>query len=387
MQEKFRSLKPEHKYFTFADLFSGGALAKHVGVFTYFRTVETNDLFLEALNHAEDSCDPNDGLCQNLARYSTTSLVDRKHYQAERDGGAEVESSSGKEGGGSDEAPAIVKGVSQDEENEDESSSSESDEPEYSADSSFDDNGETWHGGMRTGAGRKRKVDWKTEWLIYNCYVRCGFRLEEMEVFFGVSDSLVSDIVYAWANLLNDAFKYIFPTPTRSQMLGAYPESVIRKFGEAKIFMLMDATEIQAEIASMKLFNSALFSTYKHNSTIKWLTGTDPIGTSWDDAIPKGHPGGASDMVMTIVSEILEQVPPGMAVEVDKGFLIDNLCAMVGVICIRPEKRLNGQVQQSATSTALTQKVGKTRIPIEQSNGQMKQSTRFFNSPISILQF
>eukprot|EP00978_Attheya_sp_CCMP212_P040609 scaffold223661_cov43-Attheya_sp.AAC.1 len=123
--------------------------------------------------------------------------------------------------------------VSQDEEDEDESSSSdedessssESDEPEYSSDSSFDGDGDTWHGGMRTGAGRKRKVDWKTEWRIYNCYVRCGFRLEEMEVFFGVSDSLASDIVYAWANLLNDAFKYMFPTPTRSHMLGAYPES------------------------------------------------------------------------------------------------------------------------------------------------------------------
>eukprot|EP00978_Attheya_sp_CCMP212_P006739 scaffold15609_cov55-Attheya_sp.AAC.8 len=100
MAEKLRSLKPEHtKYFTFADLISGGALAKqHVGVFTYFHTVETNDSFLEALNHAEASYDPNDGLCQNLARYSTTSLVDRKHYQAERDGGAEAESSAGKEG-------------------------------------------------------------------------------------------------------------------------------------------------------------------------------------------------------------------------------------------------------------------------------------------------
>jgi hypothetical protein len=77
------------------------------------------------------------------------------------------------------------------------------------------------------------------------------------------SISLASDIVYAWANLLNDAFKYISMTPTRSQMLGAaYPESVIRKFGEAKIFMLLDATEIQAKIASLKLFNSALYSAY-----------------------------------------------------------------------------------------------------------------------------
>eukprot|EP00978_Attheya_sp_CCMP212_P006738 scaffold15609_cov55-Attheya_sp.AAC.7 len=88
--------------------------------------------------------------------------------------------------------------------------------------------------------------------------------------------------------------------------------------------------------------------------------GADPIGTSWHDAIPKGHPGSASDMVMTSVSKCLEQVPPGMAVEVGAA---------------------------SCHIYSFNSKVGKTLIPIEQSNGQMKQSTRFFNSPISILQF
>eukprot|EP00978_Attheya_sp_CCMP212_P012657 scaffold31656_cov58-Attheya_sp.AAC.1 len=242
------------------------------------------------------------------------------------------------------------------------------------------------HGGARTGAGRKQNVDWKMEWLMFNCYARCGFRLKEMEALFDALDTLLSDIIYAWANLLDEFFKVFFPTPTRSQMLSAYPDSVVRKFGKANIFMLMDATEITAEVASMKLMNSALYSTYKHNSTVKWLTGTDAIGTSWYDAIPPGRPGGAGDGVMTVVTEILDQIPPGMAVEVDKGFLIDNLCALAGVICIRPEKKLGGQVQQAAHSTALTQKNGKPRIPIEQSNAQMKQSTLFFDSPIAILQ-
>eukprot|EP00978_Attheya_sp_CCMP212_P030655 scaffold113536_cov54-Attheya_sp.AAC.1 len=211
-------------------------------------------------------------------------------------------------------------------------------------------------------------------------------RLKEMEALFDASDTLISDIIYTWANLLDEFFKVFFPTPTRSQMLSAYPDSVVRKFGKANIFMLMDATEITAEVASMKLMNSALYSAYKHNSTVKWLTGTDAIGTSWYDAIPPGRPGGAGDGVMTVVTEILDQIPPVMTVEVNKGFLIDNLCALAGVICIRPEKKLGGQVQQAAHSTALTQKIGKTRIPIEQSNGQMKQSTSFFDSPIAILQ-
>eukprot|EP00978_Attheya_sp_CCMP212_P008149 scaffold19021_cov44-Attheya_sp.AAC.1 len=113
-------------------------------------------------------------------------------------------------------------------------------------------------------------------------------------------------------------------------MLRAFPVSVLRKFGKAHMFMLMDATEITTEIASMKMMNSALWSSYKSHSTLKWLTGTDAIGNSWKDSIPKAHPGGRGDGVMTVVTKILNQIPPGMAVNVDKGFLIDNICALVG---------------------------------------------------------
>eukprot|EP00978_Attheya_sp_CCMP212_P011551 scaffold28544_cov78-Attheya_sp.AAC.2 len=103
----------------------------------------------------------------------------------------------------------------------------------------------------------------------------------------------------------------MFPTPTQSQMLRTYNESVIRKFGKAHIFMLMDATEITAKKASMKLVNSALYSAYKHNSiALKWLTGMDTIGTSWHNLIPRGgwYPGSVSDIVMMSVTKSLEQI-------------------------------------------------------------------------------
>lgn len=63
--------------------------------------------------------------------------------------------------------------------------------------------------------------------------------------------------------------KQFFPVPTRSQMHRAYPKSVIRKFGHGNIFMLLDATEIYAQVASMKTVNAILYSAYKHNSTVK----------------------------------------------------------------------------------------------------------------------
>ena len=99
-----------------------------------------------------------------------------------------------------------------------------------------------------------------------------------------------------------------------------------------------------------------------------------------------GYPGSISDPVATAVSKILEQVPCGCAVEVDKGFLVENDCAVLGVLCIRPMKMLDKQTQQSKEDAALTQKVGKMRIPIEQANGQMKGSASFFDSQIRISQ-
>ena len=238
----------------------------------------------------------------------------------------------------------------------------------------------------KSRCGRRRKVLWKTEYLIYNFYVCSNISMRRVAALFGIGATTVHDIVYAWANVLCNALEKFFPAPTRSQMLRAYPMSVIKKFGHANIFMLLDATEGFAEIASMKTVNSVLYSAYKHSSTLKWLVGCDAIGTTWDESISEAYPGAISDGVATAVTAILEQVPYGSAVEVDKGFLIENECALLGVICIRPMKMLEKQTQQSKEDAALTQKCGKTRIPIEQANGQMKRGTSFFDKRVRVSQ-
>ena len=231
---------------------------------------------------------------------------------------------------------------------------------------------------------RQRKLDWKTEYLVYCFYAKCNISMRRIAALFGVSAKLVHDIVYAWANVLCLTLGKMFPVPTRSQMLRAYPKSVLKKFGHAKIFMLLDATEVYADVASMKTVNSILYSAYKHHSTLKGLAGCDPIGIVWDESISALYPGSISDVVFTSVSKVLDQIPFGCAVEVDKGFLIENDCALIGVVCIRPMKLMKGQTQQSKEDAHLTQKVGKTRIPVEQANGQMKRSTGFFDKNVRV---
>ena len=335
LQQEVGQLESRKLRLSYKDLYPGGALAGSVKEFTFFPDVECNDAFLALINFS-DECDPGDGICENLVRYHHVSVADRRRHQ-------ERESV--------DAAMALLD--------------------------------------LSTGPeapGRPRAMCWKTEWLVYNFYVRCDISMQRIATLFGVSRTTVHDVVYAWANVLCVTLPKFFPAPTRSQLLRAYPKSVIKKFGRANIYMLLDATEIGAEVASMKTVNAVLYSAYKHGSTLKWLAACDPIGAVADPMVSNGHGGSISDPIQTQVSDILAIVPHGMSVEVDKGFLIENECALRGIGCVRPMKMMNGQAQQSAEDAALTQKVGKTRIVIEQVNGQAKQSTPFFDSKIKLQQ-
>ena len=71
----------------------------------------------------------------------------------------------------------------------------------------------------------------------------------------------------------------------------------------------------------------------------------------------------------------------------DKGFHVENIAAREGVIVDRPQKRRRNQKQQSAIDTAQTQKIGNTRIIIENVNGGVKMDIRYLNALIPCTQF
>ncbi|KAL7549609.1 hypothetical protein ACHAWF_013483 [Thalassiosira exigua] len=248
------------------DLRPGGVLEHHVKDFTYFPDFASNDAFLELLNFSEGSPE-GDGLCENLVRYSKVSIEERKEYQEALSVAID------------DDAMSISSAQADDEE--------------------------------RKRRGPKRKLDWKTEWLVYCFYVHANIKMRRVGALFGIGTTLVHDIVYAWANLLCLSLDRLFPTPTRSQMLRAYPKSIIKKFGHANIFLLLDATEIYTDVASMKTVNAILYSAYKHNSTLKWLAACCPIGSFSKDSIGQAHGGSISDPFATRVSSILESIPYG----------------------------------------------------------------------------
>lgn len=324
----------------YTDLYGDGVLAKAVDAYTLFDTVEQNDAFLELLDYSDGSegaLPEGDGLCQNLRNYSKVAFDER----------------SGK-------VPAP----------------------------SMDPNSAEYKERLRRSKAAKQTFgrSWKDDYLTFCLYVRTGLTQDAVAGLCGISATRVSDIFHAWAQVLDAGLQEMFPRPTRKQMLSAFPSRFIEADGDARTFLCLDAFECFAEASSNYNVASTMHSSYKGHTTVKFLGGVDPIGCSWAETVPDGSPGGASDVVMTKDTKVLRQVPFGHVAKVDKGFIVDNEAAREGVIIDRPQKRLRYQVQQSSVDTSQTQKLGNTRIVVENVNGELKLQIRYLNVLIPCLQ-
>lgn len=71
--------------------------------------------------------------------------------------------------------------------------------------------------------------------------------------------------------------------------------------------------------------------------------------------------------------------------EVDKGFLIENICVLLGIRVMRPTTSKNNQRQASTGDTEKTKAIGNTRIIIEQVNRQGKSEFRLWNRKFPLL--
>jgi len=144
----------------------------------------------------------------------------------------------------------------------------------------------------------------------------------------------------------------IFPRPSRSQILRAYPKQLIKANGHARCFLLFDAFEIFAQQSSNPNIASITYSNYKGHCTIKSFGAVDTIGYPHAKTIFDGRTGRHADGSMTHETQILKQVSFSHTCKTDKGFLINNKAATEGIVINRPKKRLRHQMQQSDVDTS-----------------------------------
>ena len=324
----------------YSDLEEGGLLGDFVKDFTFFPSKKANDAFLKMCNHtdgSDGSLPEGDGYFENLRQYSKIRMPERR---------GEVQPPS------------------------------------------YDPNSMAYQAYVaHSRASRLSFFTYKDEYFAWSVAMRSGMTQSAVRGLFGISSGKMSDIVHGWTQVIDDALQEMFPRPTRSQMLQAYPDRFYEADGHCRTGLLLDAFELFVQQASLPGVGSSTHSDYKKHCTAKFAGGVDVIGCPWDKTVPDGYPGAISDKILTIDTKILREVPFGGVAKVDKGFIVNNEGAEEGVDIDRPQVRMKNQVQQSAEDTAQTQLLGNTRIVVENVNGEMKVSCRYLNALIPVTQF
>lgn len=112
-----------------------------------------------------------------------------------------------------------------------------------------------------------------------------------------------------------------------------------------------------------------MYSNYKSRYTIKFLTACTPGGLLVYVSPPYG--GRSSDKSMFQQSGIISQLEKNEKIMVDKGFLIDEICAEHGIEIVRPPF-LRNQTQFSQADALNTRSIASARIHIERLNQRLK---------------
>ena len=216
--------------------------------------------------------------------------------------------------------------------------------------------------------GRPSKLSLLEQFFMTLVRLRLGLPELDLANRFGVSQSSVSRITLTWINLMYHNFKAIVKFPSWSVVNKHMPEVFKKEYPNTRI--IIDATELVIERPSSLLHQSATFSNYKNRNTVKVLIGITPSGVI--SYVSQTYEGSISDRKLVELSGLLQMLEPGDAVMADKGFLIQDLLAPIGVrLNVPPLLHSNSQMQPK--DVAVTKKIAQLRVHVERAIGRVKE--------------
>ena len=227
-----------------------------------------------------------------------------------------------------------------------------------------------------------RKLDNFTEFLITVAKLRLNLKNRDLAYRFGVSESVITNTIHKWINILYVALKFLIRWPSREEVRKTLPECFHGKFQKAVV--IIDCTEIFIERATNLLARSQTWSNYKSHNTVKYLIGITPQGTI--SFVSEAWGGRASDKAITKESGILSQLLPGDLVLADRGFNIGDLVAEYRAEAVLPAFT-KGKSQLSAKEVLESRELARVRIHVERLIGMVKQKYSILDGilPISFI--
>ena len=129
---------------------------------------------------------------------------------------------------------------------------------------------------------------------------------------------------------------------------------------------IIDATEFFIERPSSLLNQACTFSNYKNRNTVKVLIGATPSGAI--SCVSQSFKGSISDKKLVELSGLLQMLEPGDEIMADKGFLIQDLLAPLGVRLNVPPL-LQSKEQIPVNEVLVTKKIAQLRVHVKRAIG------------------
>ncbi|XP_037546707.1 uncharacterized protein LOC119423395 [Nematolebias whitei] len=195
-----------------------------------------------------------------------------------------------------------------------------------------------------------------------------------------------STVYRAFSDTVSQLYTILQPSivwPDRDTLRKVMPHEFVHSFGN-KVAVIIDCFEIFTERPSNVKARAQMFSSYKHNHTMKYLMGITPRGAIC--FLSKGWGGRTSDKHITLDSGFLDKLLPGDIVLADRGFDIQE---HVGMLCaeVKLPAFTKGMCQLDAKNVEETRKIAHLRIHVERVIGNVCQKYKILSGtmPISLI--
>ena len=214
------------------------------------------------------------------------------------------------------------------------------------------------------------RLSYTTQLLVTLTICRHTLDFRLMAYILDVSRSTVPRVFNGWVIFLSTIFNEIDLKPGHGFLLQKMP-NVFVDTGHGMTDIIIDATEFKFQTASNYELNSLMFSNYKNTTTGKALIGIAPhgMGILFSDI----YPGSISDSEITEKSGTMLYVEEEHEVMSDKGFSIQDLCAIKGVFLNRPKQKDGDQFNEADVQKNFD--IASTRIHVERYIGRVRDWT------------
>ena len=168
--------------------------------------------------------------------------------------------------------------------------------------------------------------------LLVLMKLRLGLLNKDLAFRFNISETTVSRILHQWIPQLATCLKCLIVRPEKDVTRSNVPESFKPHY--AKVVSTIDCFEVFTERPHNLTARAQTWSNYKHNNTVKYLVSITPSGAV--NFISSGWGGRVSDKEITLKSGYIDKLSHGDEVLADRGFLVSEELAAVGVTLRMP---------------------------------------------------